>query len=1144
MTYDTRIAALITPMEVEELPAPVRMAMPTDRHDLSAMSQAVAQANGDAAPGLQFADWLDEHGHNLLADLYRNPHIPGSVTGEIDQHAIERMESVQSARRHGSRVKPIGDVRMSWAKLRDAMQQFGKPALADSLDTLARTGHIEGGNAAYGNPDRVFGVQLWNGSHPLHGDNVYLEGSFTSAGGNIALHHGGILSTLSPWISHGALAAGDRPDWYFHKIYSQAEENNKDLTGPTSSPISRDEIGGHWIKADHARQIMREADSFPTEEDRRKAMEHAGEPFASGADQHRAAESAPLPDERFQKETLWHGSHADFDTFDPGKIGSTDAGFYGRGYYFSPDRDHAEEYGPAKPFQVELRNPFKLPSSGSSGHDSLFDLRDKLASLKGGPAKLKTNRELPPGYRLESRERENPYYNARNPHDTPTLIRHYVAPEPHLFGTEHEIYGEESHSPLAAIVTFNDKRTLGHGVNSWWASGLLKDWTDRKKFHELLLNNGYDGIHVTDPDTQKVHEVVAFHPQQARPDRPRFSMLGFLKKAVKLARGTPTRLHREDNPLLWEAVKHDPHDSAPWLILADSLDESGKPNAAAHMRMMGKIGQDTHILEPAVGGFEPMKGKMAGATDSAVYDTDNLRKPAVHGTIGGVPFHITRRDNYASVRHNPPGRDALSSHPGVSWVPSHTADALIAEMDRHEPQRMQRGAPVRLSDDTEGLHWGLANNNMNKQAWAYLSDAFRDEGREAAADVAGHIFQHGEPFWGGEQEARTHNHLVANPMGSDPGRRDRTGAVFLSLGERIKATINRELSPHSQALGHHWTVELQHPTRNFMPLGVAHVGDQLGRRLLHESGSAYTGPVYGGVAEDSLLEHMKQQYPLHEAEPEKFSRGSDMDHAAFHAAIAAHPDDDAPRLIYSDYLEENGHPHLAEAYRRTAPRGQVPYLGNRHDRINNGFWIEHPHATVHLTPIRGSDASGPTSGNFVRVELHTPVGAGVRSLGSYETNDYEHTTDLVNELGEPHLNHLMKSYILGQPTDGITLDHDRMGNFTLTHDSGEDRYFQSDWDHPGLASAFGWTSCEHGCGTDGTIPCPHHSVAEMMDSAYEFLRNHDGLTTVDPGYFLNDRERFSRFKSRFKKAIKSVRRLSMSVDAIGMIGSSDSGAAE
>ncbi|MFO0964633.1 MAG: hypothetical protein U0793_03470 [Gemmataceae bacterium] len=59
---------------------------------------------------------------------------------------------------------------------------------------------------------------------------------------------------------------------------------------------------------------------------------------------------------------------------------------------------------------------------------------------------------------------------------------------------------------------------------------------------------------------------------------------------------------------------------------------------------------------------------------------------------------------------------------------------------------------------------------------------------------------------------------------------------------------------------------------------------------------------------------------------------------------------------------------------------------------------------------------------------------------------------------------------------------------------------QSDWDYPGVASSFGYVPCD--CGrTDGTVDCDHRSAGDMIADAGEFLREHDGETIDDPGYF-------------------------------------------
>lgn len=211
----------------------------------------------------------------------------------------------------------------------------------------------------------------------------------------------------------------------------------------------------------------------------------------------------------------WHGTKAgDFDSFDPNRIGQTDDGFYGRGFYFSPNKEDAESYGPAKQYRLHIKNPFPLPSSGHMSHDSLFDLRDRLAGLEGGPTHLKTNREVPQGYSLQSREIDNRYHNPNSPSSRPTWTVYSVEPKPELYGTEHEIYGPEEMSPLAAVVHFNDQQTASDVGRGGWASAFLRREIDRNNLHHLLKRNGYDGIVVHDPDSGNHLEYVAFDPSQ------------------------------------------------------------------------------------------------------------------------------------------------------------------------------------------------------------------------------------------------------------------------------------------------------------------------------------------------------------------------------------------------------------------------------------------------------------------------------------------------------------------------------------------------------------------------------------------------------------------------------------------------------
>ena len=59
---------------------------------------------------------------------------------------------------------------------------------------------------------------------------------------------------------------------------------------------------------------------------------------------------------------------------------------------------------------------------------------------------------------------------------------------------------------------------------------------------------------------------------------------------------------------------------------------------------------------------------------------------------------------------------------------------------------------------------------------------------------------------------------------------------------------------------------------------------------------------------------------------------------------------------------------------------------------------------------------------------------------------------------------------------------------------------QTDWDYPGVAANLGYVPCA--CReTDGTIPCKHKTVGQMIEEAAGWLTNHEGELFEDPGYF-------------------------------------------
>lgn len=55
----------------------------------------------------------------------------------------------------------------------------------------------------------------------------------------------------------------------------------------------------------------------------------------------------------------YHGSGKSFNVFDPTRIGNTDRGWLGRGYYFTSSKDYAEMYGRTKRFYLNASNPME-----------------------------------------------------------------------------------------------------------------------------------------------------------------------------------------------------------------------------------------------------------------------------------------------------------------------------------------------------------------------------------------------------------------------------------------------------------------------------------------------------------------------------------------------------------------------------------------------------------------------------------------------------------------------------------------------------------------------------------------------------------------------------------------------------------------
>jgi len=111
-------------------------------------------------------------------------------------------------------------------------------------------------------------------------------------------------------------------------------------------------------------------------------------------------------------------------------------------------------------------------------------------------------------------------------------------------------------------------------------------------------------------------------------------------------------------------------------------------------------------------------------------------------------------------------------------------------------------------------------------------------------------------------------------------------------------------------------------------------------------------------------------------------------HDAFYDAISANPADNAPKLVYADYLDEQGYPGFAQSHRlATQPRmkpastgGVIANVGGIHPAGNYVFITLRDHSTSYGNPR-------PTLAEV----------SGVPG-GAYSTTDMDHIRQLMSEL--------------------------------------------------------------------------------------------------------------------------------------------------
>ncbi len=221
------------------------------RADMAAFARAIHANPQDEAPGLIFADWLDEQGHHKLAALHRDPRSPGSVTAEVGADAHDRSK---------------------WQRLAEAIHEYGRPGTAAAISELGRSGIADfdiNGHPYLCKADR-YGPEPFSDHLSRHpGERV-----FATVGGMRIM-----MEPVSP------MGRGEPTHFDVHV----RDTRDQVFSGLPGSPLDYRLHGLVRVPKLHAHQIMEEADGF---KDRRSADAarfhtddpHLGEHFERSGD--------------------------------------------------------------------------------------------------------------------------------------------------------------------------------------------------------------------------------------------------------------------------------------------------------------------------------------------------------------------------------------------------------------------------------------------------------------------------------------------------------------------------------------------------------------------------------------------------------------------------------------------------------------------------------------------------------------------------------------------------------------------------------------------------------------------------------------------------------------------------------------------
>lgn len=397
------------------------------------------------------------------------------------------------------------------------------------------------------------------------------------------------------------------------------------------------------------------------------------------------------------------------------------------------------------------------------------------------------------------------------------------------------------------------------------------------------------------------------------------------KKAVQNARAD--ELPADEQEAFHRAIEHNPHDAAPRLIYADWLEEHG-------------LGAHAHVIRQSADksskGFDgdlfPAKGNSLISRVLSYRDAigDSIRphhaiqvffaSPNLPGRSFKVAEHWTHDEDL-----NQQFRSEMSAAP----------HSLKTARELHAQRQADREATDRLNQE-----WGEQQKMSRvgkpvRMSHAQFASAINANPDDDAPKLvyADWLDEHGMPWHAkairsgvkAEHPAEKHNPNDYYDAGHAQTDFAHDGLLYSIYA--MKHRDNRAQPPHF-----HVHLLGRGVDGKVAASAYFHTNDaEMVHGLMSESKPKPNPTLYAelgiGDKKGQLRRAVRSAIKRKSSQPQQMSRGTPvrMSESAFRRAIRVNHDDDAPKLIYADWLDEHGRPDEAAAVRHLAQfRGTVP----------------------------------------------------------------------------------------------------------------------------------------------------------------------------------------------------------------------------